>query len=126
MKDHIEEDGVRYVREASLPSAPNAEVAIVLGAEPSFGGGLVVRCPNCGDTTGLHINGVRVENAAGQRLIATASGEDAKSHITSSFDNDGSIEGRRHEVSITGDCEHCTGFVLTFTQHKGQTFFSRT
>ncbi|MPY12315.1 hypothetical protein [Arthrobacter bussei] len=124
MKDHIEIDGVRYVREASLPTTADTE-AVLLAGEPSYGGGSLVQCPNCGSDLGLHINGLRLENAAGQKLVVTAGGEDAKSHISLNLSNEGSIEGRRYELSLTGECENCTDFALTFTQHKGQTYFSR-
>ena len=86
-----------------------------------------LRCPECGEATGLHIDGVVVENAAGQRLQVDAEGEDDGARLNIRLENDEPHDGRRHMFSLTGSCEHCRGnFSLGFKQHKGMTYFSKT
>lgn len=121
MTNYIEVDGVRYVREDS---------PALLSADPQYfeprEGKDVVRCPSCGEATGLHINEVRLENAAGQKLVATANSEDNAGRIHVSLTDDSEEKGRRYTLTLAGECEHCTTFELKFQQHKGMTFFTRT
>lgn len=121
MKNHIEVDGVRYVREDS-PALISSDAHFF---EPREGKD-AVRCPSCGEATGLHINEVRLENAAGQKLVATATSEDDASRIHVSLTGDGGETGRRYTLTLAGECEHCTTFELKFQQHKGMTYFTKT
>jgi rRNA maturation protein Nop10 len=84
-----------------------------------------LRCPGCGEATGLHIDGVVVENAAGQRLQVDADGEDSNARLKVQLENDHAHSGRRHQMTLTGTCEHCGDFSLAFRQHKGTTFYSK-
>lgn len=86
-----------------------------------------LRCPECGEATGLHIDGVVVENAGGQRVQVEADGEDSGARLDVRLENGQPHDGRRHKFTLTGSCEHCGGsFSLGFKQHKGTTFFSKT
>lgn len=86
-----------------------------------------LRCPECSEATGLHIDGVVAENSAGQRLQVDASGEDSFARLDLQLENGGQHEGRRHKFSLMGWCEHCRSkFSLGFKQHKGFTYFSET
>ena len=85
-----------------------------------------LRCPDCGGATGLHIDGVVVENASGQKLQVEAIGEDSAARLDVHLANDADHNGRRHQISLVGECEHCASkFSLTFRQHKGMTLFSK-
>lgn len=87
----------------------------------------VMKCPECGETNGLHLDGVEVENASGQRLKTEAKGEDASAHLDIHLENSTTHRGRRHAFSLLGWCELCGNeFSLTFKHHKGQTIFSKT
>lgn len=127
MTDHIEVDGVRYVREDSL-TARGSEASAVLSLEPhdhrSGRSESVVKCPSCGESTGLHLEEVWLENAAGQKLVASSEGEDDHSRIQLNLTDDGHSE-RRYTLTIAGWCEHCMSFKLQFLQHKGRPFFSK-
>lgn len=130
IKDHIEVDGVRYVRDDSLTQVNgNCRSPAVLSLDTEHQNSHwdqdTVKCPNCGDATGLHINEVWLENAAGQRLVASAMGEGSESRLEVSLTNEGQSDGRRYTVTIAGECEHCTSFKLKFKQHKGQTYFTK-
>lgn len=84
-------------------------------------------CPECREPTGLHIDGVALENAAGDRLRADAAGEDDSSRFNVQQDKEANHKGRRHQISLLGWCEHCgEKFSLAFRQHKGMTFYSKT
>lgn len=86
-----------------------------------------LRCPECGEATGLHIDGVVAENSAGQRLQVDARGEDGGATLDLSLEHEGQHDGRRHKFSLVGWCEHCRSqFNLGFKQHKGFTYFSET
>lgn len=86
-----------------------------------------LRCPECNQATGLHIDGVVVENAAGQRLHVDTRGEDGGARLDIRLENDGVHDGRRHQLALEGWCEHCAnGFSLAFKQHKGYTYYSKT
>lgn len=118
MQDHIEVDGVRYVREDSVVLSVDTEHH---GSQDQMG----VRCPYCRDSSsGLHFDEVWLENAAGQKLTALAEGEDDKSRLTVSLTNDGHSE-RRHTLTIAGECEQCGHFRLQLMQHKGTTFLTK-
>lgn len=117
MQDHIEVDGVRYVREESVVLSVDTEHR---GSQNQMG----VMCPYCGDSSGLHFDEVWLENAAGQKLTALAEGEDDRSRLTVSLTNDGHSE-RRHTLTIVGECEHCGHFSLRLLQHKGATFLTK-
>jgi hypothetical protein len=121
MTNHIEVDGVRYVREDS-PALLSADPDYFEPRESKD----AVRCPGCGEATGLHINEVRLENAAGQKLVATSNSEDDGSRIHVSLTDDSEEKGRRYTLTLAGECEHCTTFELKFQQHKGMTFFTKT
>lgn len=85
-----------------------------------------LRCPECGESSGLHIDGVVVENAGGQRVQVDADGEDSGARLDIRLENDHTHDGRRHKFTLTGSCEHCGGnFSLGFKQHKGMTYFSK-
>lgn len=91
---------------------------------------LAMQCPDCGESYGFHIDGVEIENASGQRLVAESRGEDAGSNITMKLEDnrngENTFSGRRHNVSLIAWCEHCgVKFSFTFAQHKGTTFFSK-
>lgn len=84
-------------------------------------------CPECGETSGLHIDGVELENASGDRHRVDAVGEDGSSRFNVQQDGDASHNGRRHQIALLGWCEICRyKFSLTFRQHKGMTFYSKT
>lgn len=86
-----------------------------------------LRCPECSEATGLHIDGVVVENAGGQRLHVGTDGEDKGARLDIQLENDVPHDGRRHQVSLAGWCEHCRSrFNLNFKQHKGFTYYSKT
>lgn len=85
-----------------------------------------LRCPECGGPNGLHIDGVSLENASGERVLVHAAGEDASSHFDVQHDRNSSHNGRRHQISLLGWCELCgKKFSLTFKQHKGMTYYSK-
>lgn len=63
MQDYIEVEGVRYVREESVVLSVDTEHR---GSQNQMG----VKCPYCKDSSGLHFDEVRLENAAGQKLTA--------------------------------------------------------
>jgi hypothetical protein len=85
-----------------------------------------LRCPRCGEATGLHIDGVVVENAGGQRLEVSTDGEDSGARLDMRLENGNPHSGRRHQISLIGSCEHCPEtFSVGFRQHKGFTYFSQ-
>lgn len=85
-----------------------------------------LKCPECGGPTGLHIDGVSLANASGDRIRVDAAGEDGSSRFEVKQDTDAIHNGRRHQISLLGWCEHCgQRFSLTFRQHKGMTFYSQ-
>ena len=86
-----------------------------------------LRCPNCGEATGLHIDAAAVENASGQKLQVDAFNEDGAARLGVQLENDADHNGRRHQISLIGWCELCkSDFSLAFRQHKGMTYFSKT
>lgn len=86
-----------------------------------------LRCPVCGEATGLHIDGAVLENASGQKLQVDAVGEDRGARLDVRLENEADHKGRRHQISLVGECEHCASkFSLSFRQHKGMTYFSKT
>lgn len=80
----------------------------------------VVMCPSCGESAGLHIDGVELENASGDRHRVEAGGETQSSRFDVQQTTDANHKGNRHQIALLGWCEHCgKDFNLTFKQHKG-------
>lgn len=106
----------------------NNQSTILTGSVPHSGfDETIMNCPICGESSGLHLDGVAVENASGQRLIAEATGEDSWARLDIHLENGITHDGRRHALSLLGRCEICGNeFRLKFRQHKGQTLFSKT
>lgn len=91
---------------------------------------LAMRCPECGEAYGFHIDGIEIANAAGQKLVVEAKGEDEDSNLSLMLENHRGKEkihdGRRHRISLLAWCEHCGDeFSLNFKQHKGTTYYTR-
>lgn len=62
-----------------------------------------LRCPDCGEATGLHIDGVVVENTSGQKLQVDAIDEDSAARLDVRLENDADHKGRRHQISLVGE-----------------------
>nr|AXV46318.1 hypothetical protein pA40H1_p31 [Arthrobacter sp.] len=56
-------------------------------------------CPECGETSGLHIDGVELENASGDRHRVDTVGEDRTSRFTVQQDGEAVHKGRRHQIA---------------------------
>lgn len=108
---------------------PNEGTPLLLadGTYGPQGDEFILRCPNCGEGTGLHIDGVVAENASGQRATVTAKGEDNSATLDVSVTGGNTKDGRRHRFTLVGWCEHCGPgeFQLSFQQHKGATLFKK-
>lgn len=87
----------------------------------------VLRCPNCGEGSGLHFDTVVADNASGQEVVVTADGEDDSAKLDVSVNGGNGKNGRRHRFTLVGWCEHCgpAEIRLAFEQHKGQTLFRK-
>jgi hypothetical protein len=86
----------------------------------------LLKCPNCGEATGIHIDTVLAENASGQKVTVTADGEDNGATLDVSVTGGNPKDGRRHRFTLVGWCEHCPDeFQLSFQQHKGATLFKK-
>ncbi|WP_223309013.1 hypothetical protein [Glutamicibacter nicotianae] len=96
-------------------------------SEPNY---LAVKCPDCEEAYGFHIDGASVVNASGQKLRVESKNEDSSARLDVQLENDPhdakTFRGRRHAVSLLGWCEHChKDYTLTFEQVKGTTYFSK-
>lgn len=86
-------------------------------------------CPLCQDFSNTtHVDRVYVSARKEDRdfnhiTVDAVTGQLRTHEITPSPWGDMVKEGRRHRISLVGDCEICGGwFALVFTQHKGTTF----
>lgn len=97
---------------------------VEIGDYDKINGTSDLKCPGCGETTGLHHDRVEVYERA----------EDATSGVHVVVDNmqatmDTNLQdnpsARRHGLAIRFWCEHCDGkHVLALAQHKGMTYIS--
>lgn len=77
-------------------------------------------CPLCGKEW-THVDEVVMEGRAREDgpVTSTRVGSDG---LVKSQAVGGSGGGRRHSITLHGNCETCQGtFLISFTQHKGQT-----
>jgi len=86
-----------------------------------------LRCPNCGDVNGTHIDtvviGARGEDAPVTRIVVDASA--ASVAMGPGGPGDGEHPSRRrHWIELVVGCEFCDGGSIVLAQHKGQTAVS--
>lgn len=81
-------------------------------------------CPMCNSSTNTHVDSVVIDSAGGERVTATARGEDEDAEIEVVRGmSDEAKHGRRHSITLVGLCEECgRAFTVRFRQHKGTTF----
>lgn len=91
-----------------------------------------IKCPNCGEETGMHHLGVEVssrekEDSERAAVYTIRSGCEVSDNslnktLPTRIVSEKDMPGRRDFVSIAFMCEHCQGpFYLNFVQHKGMT-----
>jgi hypothetical protein len=86
----------------------------------------ILRCPECGEGGGTHLEIVRVsargeDEPVNEISVTTGSGA-VVTHRADQAPVGAYGVGRRDRVSLIGSCEMCNGkWAVIFTQHKGTT-----
>lgn len=82
-----------------------------------------LRCPGCGESSGLRHTTVIVRSRSAEDEPGIEVVVDSTGHATTSYE-ERSFVGRRNDLCVKFDCEHCPDkvYVLTLVQHKGTTY----